>query len=123
VDFPSVFERERAGWTESFARLRDSVTAFDPSLRTAVDTAAGHVAHQGEHLEKKLMQVWKRRQEESVTQIRRAAGQLFPRGGLQERTLSILGFAARYGPGLLPRIAASVTTPGSHTLVPLGGDP
>ena len=67
------------------------------------------------------MQVWKRRQEESVQQIRRAAGQLFPFGGLQERTLSILGFAARYGPDLLPRVAAALGPPGSHVAVPLGG--
>jgi bacillithiol biosynthesis cysteine-adding enzyme BshC len=121
-DFPALFARERAGWDASFARLRDSVVAFDPSLRSAVDTSAGHVAHQGELLEKKLMQVWKRRQEESVAQIRRAAGQLFPHGGLQERRLSILGFAARYGPGLLPRIAASLPAPGAHALIPLGGE-
>ena len=121
-DFPALFARERAGWDESFGRLREAVVAFDPSLRSAVDTTAGHVVHQGEVLEKKLMQVWKRRQEESVAQIRRAAGQLFPHGGLQERRLSILGFAARYGPGLLPRIAAALPAPGEHALIALGGD-
>jgi bacillithiol biosynthesis cysteine-adding enzyme BshC len=121
-DFPALFAHERAGWQESFGRLRDAVTAFDPSLRSAAETAAGHVTHQGEALERKLMQVWKRRQEESVAQIRRAAGQLFPHGGLQERTLSILGFSARYGPGLLPRIAAALPAPGTHALIELGGD-
>jgi uncharacterized protein YllA (UPF0747 family) len=67
------------------------------------------------------MQVWKRRQEESVQQIRRAAGQVFPFGGLQERTVSILGFTARYGPDLLPRVSSALGPPGSHVAVPLGG--
>ncbi len=120
-DFPALLAQERGGWTASFARLKQAVVAFDPSLTSAVDTATGRVLHEGENLEKKLMQVWKRRQEESVQQIRRAAGHLFPFGGLQERTFSILGFAARYGPGLLPRMAAAAATPGAHTLLPLGG--
>lgn len=120
-DFPERFERERKAWDASFERLETSVTAFDPSLRSAVKTAAGKVQHEGSELERKLMQVWKRRQEESVSQIRRAAGHLFPHGGLQERTASALGYLARYGPGLLARLGDALGTPGAHVLVPLGG--
>lgn len=122
-DFPGLFARERETWVQSFDRLREAVVAFDPSLRSAADTAAGRVAHEGEVLEKKLMQVWKRRHEEWVTQIRRAAGQLFPRGGLQERTLSILGFEARYGAALPGRLAGGGLAPGEHRLLPILGDP
>lgn len=120
-DFPEKFERERKAWDGSFERLEAVVTAFDPSLRSAVHTAAGKVQHEGRELERKLMQVWKRRQEESVSQIRRAAGHLFPHGGLQERTASALGYLARYGPGLLERLRDALGAPGSHVLVPLGG--
>ncbi|HET9951210.1 MAG TPA: bacillithiol biosynthesis cysteine-adding enzyme BshC [Candidatus Eisenbacteria bacterium] len=120
-DFPETFERERKAWDGSFERLEAVVTAFDPSLRSAVHTAAGKVQHEGRELERKLMQVWKRRQEESVSQIRRAAGHLFPHGGLQERTASVLGYLARYGPGLLTRLREALGAPGSHLLVPLGG--
>jgi bacillithiol biosynthesis cysteine-adding enzyme BshC len=122
-DFPGLFARERTGWVESFGRLGEAVSAFDPSLRSAVETATGRVLHEGEVLEKKLMQVWKRRHEEWVAQIRRAAGQLFPRGGLQERTLSILGYEARYGPALLDRLKKAPHEPGAHPLVPIGVDP
>jgi uncharacterized protein YllA (UPF0747 family) len=122
-DFEGLFARERSAWIESFGRLREAVVAFDPSLRSAVETATGRMVHEGEVLEKKLMQVWKRRHEEWVAQIRRASGQLFPHGGLQERTLSILGFEARYGQPLLARLAEVVREPGSHRLVPIGGDP
>ena len=120
-DFPALFERERAGWAESLARLTAAVTAFDPSLQSATQTAAGRMLHEGENLERKLMQVWKRRQEESVQQIRRAKGHLFPRGGLQERCVSMVGFAARYGPALTERLNRDVKEPGAHALISLGG--
>ncbi|HEU4725053.1 MAG TPA: bacillithiol biosynthesis cysteine-adding enzyme BshC [Candidatus Eisenbacteria bacterium] len=120
-DFPERFERERKEWDASFQRLEAVVTAFDPSLKSALSTAAGKVQHEGRELEKKLMQVWKRRQEESVSQIRRAAGHLFPHGGLQERTLSVLGFLARYGPDLPARMRDGLGAPGEHTVIPVGG--
>jgi len=121
-DFPTLFERERGTIGGAFGRIEAAVLGFDPSLQSAVETSANKMKHESETLEKKLMQVWKRRQEESVLQIRRARGQLFPHGGLQERSLSLLGYAVRYGPGLLGRLRGSVGVPGAHVLVPLGGD-
>jgi uncharacterized protein YllA (UPF0747 family) len=120
-DFPETFASERDQWRRSFERLEAKVTAFDPSLKAAVETAAGKVEHEGLTLEKKLMQVWKRRQEESVQQIRRAAAHLFPNGKLQERVYAPIGYAARYGPELVTRLAQALEEPGSHVLVPVGG--
>ncbi len=120
-DFPETLERERESWQQSFERLETKVVKFDPSLKAAVATAARKVEHAGEGLERKLMQVWKRRQEESVQQIRRARTHLFPEGMLQERVYSPVGYAARYGPGLTVQLAAALGAPGSHVLTPLGG--
>jgi len=120
-DFPGAFARERDGWRESFGRLEEKVASFDPSLKMAVATAAGRLQHESEHLEKKLMSVWKRRHEESVLQIRRARGQLFPQGHLQERIYGPVGFTARYGPSFAPRLAEALGGPGEHALVSLGG--
>jgi uncharacterized protein YllA (UPF0747 family) len=119
-DFGTLFEREREALEGVVGRLRTAVTQFDPSLEAAVTTAGHRIERETEGLEKKLMHVWKRRQEESVQQIRRAHGHLFPRGHLQERTVSLLGYAARYGPALLSRVRESLGEPGSHTLIPLG---
>lgn len=119
-DFGTLFTRERAELEAVIARLRESVTRFDPSLEAAVTTAGHRIERETEGLEKKLMHVWKWRQEESVEKIRRAHGHLFPRGHLQERTVSLLGYAARYGPALLARVRESLGAPGSHTLIPLG---
>ncbi|OLD79175.1 MAG: hypothetical protein AUI33_03065 [Ignavibacteria bacterium 13_1_40CM_2_61_4] len=121
VDFPALFEKERAGWAESMKRIEAQVTAFDPSLRAAVETATGKVIHEGRALEKKLMQVWKRRHEETAQKIRRARASLFPRGALQERTFSVLGYAAEHGPPLIDEFRAKVREPGAHVLVTPGG--
>jgi len=120
-DFPETFEREQETWLQSFDRLKAKVAEFDPSLQAAVATAARKVEHEAVGLERKLMQVWKRRQEESVQQIRRAHTHLFPDGTLQERVYSPVGYAARYGPELAARLAAALGAPGSHVLNPLGG--
>ena len=121
-DFPESFERERMIWRESFERLEKKVVEFDPSLQAAVTTAGRRVEHDGTNLERKLMQVWKRRQEETVQQIRRARAQLFPEGKLQERVYSPAGYSARYGPDLVSALLRTLKTPGSHTLVPVGGE-
>jgi len=120
-DFPEEFERERGIWRESFERLTKKVAAFDPSLEKAVSTAGHKLEHESQSLEKKLMQVWKRRQEESVQQIRRAGSQLFPNGSLQERVFSPVGFLARHGSDLVPRLMSSLGGPGTHVPVPLTG--
>ncbi|HEX7076926.1 MAG TPA: bacillithiol biosynthesis cysteine-adding enzyme BshC [Candidatus Eisenbacteria bacterium] len=120
-DFPTLFGRERDHALAAIRKIEEAVLGFDPSLKSAVETTGNKVKHETEVLEKKLMQVWKRRQDESVQQLKRAAGHLFPRGGLQERTISALGFLARYGPGLPGRLGAALGAPGSHALVPLGG--
>jgi bacillithiol biosynthesis cysteine-adding enzyme BshC len=120
-DLPALLEAERAGWLRSFGRIESAVTAFDPSLKAAVKTATGKTLHEAENLERKLMHVWKRRHEEWVQQIRRARGHLFPHGALQERSISVLGYVARYGAGLFDELRRAVHEPGTHVLVPLGG--
>jgi len=119
-DFGTLFERERKELESMLGRLREAVTRFDPSLEAAVTTTGHRIERETEGLEKKLMQVWKRRQEESVQQIRRAHGHLFPGGELQERKISLLGYVARYGPPLVDRLRDCLGEPGSHTLIPLG---
>jgi bacillithiol biosynthesis cysteine-adding enzyme BshC len=121
-DFPEAFQREREEWRRSLERLEKKVVGFDPSLQSAVQVSGRRMEHEAMNLERKLMQVWKRRQEESVRQIRRARAQLFPDGKLQERTLSPVGYLARYGSDLVSRLGGSLGGPGSHVLVPLGGN-
>jgi uncharacterized protein YllA (UPF0747 family) len=69
------------------------------------------------------MQVWKRRHEETVQKIRRARESLFPHGELQERTMSVLGYAAAHGPGLFDAFRREVGKPGGHALITPDGGP
>jgi bacillithiol biosynthesis cysteine-adding enzyme BshC len=119
--FRDVFEEERKKWSEGFHRIEEQVLAFDPSLKPAVITAHGRVEREIETLEKKLFHVWKRRQEESVQQIRRARAHLFPHGELQERVASYVGFGSRHGAWLTERLTDALQDPGAHELVSLGG--
>jgi bacillithiol biosynthesis cysteine-adding enzyme BshC len=119
--FRDVFEEERAKWSDGFRRIEEQVLAFDPSLKPAVITAHGRVEREIETLEKKLLHVWKRRQEESVQQIRRARAHLFPHGELQERVACYAGFASRHGAWLTERLMDATRDPGAHELVSLGG--
>ncbi len=120
-DFPETFKRERENWSQSFERLEKKVAGFDPSLQSAVSSSARKIEHEAATLERKLMQVWKRRQEESVQQIRRAHAQLFPEGKLQERIYSLVGHSTRYGSEFVPHLVEPLAKPGAHVLVPLGG--
>jgi bacillithiol synthase len=120
-DFPALFEKERAGWIESMKRIEAQVVAFDPSLKAATETATGKLVHEGQTLEKKLMQVWKRRHEETAGKIRRARESLFPGGVLQERRLSVLGFVAEHGPELFPEFRSKIRDPGRHVVITPGG--
>src|SRR6185503_12722022 len=114
VDFPALFEKERAGWIESMKRIEAQLVAFDPSLKAATETATGRLIHEGQTLEKKLMHVWKRRHEETAQKIRRARESLFPGGVLQERRLSVLGFAAEHGVALVAEFRSKSRDPGRH---------
>ncbi|HET9941499.1 MAG TPA: bacillithiol biosynthesis cysteine-adding enzyme BshC [Candidatus Eisenbacteria bacterium] len=119
--FRDVFEEERKKWSDGFRKIEEQVLAFDPSLKPAVITAHGRVEREIETLEKKLLHVWKRRQEESVQQIRRARSHLFPHGELQERVACYAGFASRHGAWLTERLMDALQDPGAHELVSLGG--
>ncbi|HZV91020.1 MAG TPA: bacillithiol biosynthesis cysteine-adding enzyme BshC [Candidatus Nitrosocosmicus sp.] len=119
--FRDVFQEERTKWSDGFRKIEEQVLAFDPSLKPAVITAHGRLEREIETLEKKLLHVWKRRQEESVQQIRRARAHLFPHGELQERIACYAGFASRHGAWLTERLMDATRDPGAHELVSLGG--
>jgi bacillithiol synthase len=85
-------------------RVIDAMPALDPTLAGAAKTTLGRMEHDLRTLHSKVIQAAKRRDETLRRQFLRAAAQIFPLGHPQERTLSIVFFVNRYGPGLIDRL-------------------
>jgi bacillithiol biosynthesis cysteine-adding enzyme BshC len=82
---------------ESLDRWGQAAEQWDKSLLQAVSTARGGIKHQLEGLARKLTQAYKRKNEELVAQVRKAALHLLPEGTLQERTFPAVPFLVKYG--------------------------
>ena len=77
--------------------LAKEIARLDPTLRQTAELATGASLKQFEFIEKKITQAAKKKDEILRGQVQRMLASLFPRSGLQERTLNILPFLARYG--------------------------
>jgi uncharacterized protein YllA (UPF0747 family) len=80
------------------------VPQIDATLEGAVRSTLGRMQHDLRGLHGKVIQAAKRRDETLRRQFTRAQVQLFPHGHPQERELSIIWFANRYGPALVDRL-------------------
>jgi bacillithiol biosynthesis cysteine-adding enzyme BshC len=82
-------------------RVIDAMPSLDPTLVGAVKTTMGKMEHDLKSLHGKVIQAAKRRDETLRRQFMRAQAQIFPLGHPQERTLTLVYFINRYGPGLV----------------------
>jgi bacillithiol biosynthesis cysteine-adding enzyme BshC len=90
-------EALEAKLNESLERWGQAAEQWDKSLLQAVSTARGGIKHQLEGLSRKLTQAYKRKNEELVAQIRKAALHLLPEGILQERAFPAVPYLVKYG--------------------------
>lgn len=77
--------------------LAREIARLDPTLRQTAELATGASLKQFEFIEKKITQAAKKKDEILRGQVQRILASLFPRSGLQERSLNIMPFLARYG--------------------------
>jgi bacillithiol synthase len=82
-------------------RVIDAMPTLDPTLAGAAKTTMGKMEHDLKSLHGKIIQAAKRRDETLRRQFTRAQAQIFPLGHPQERTLTLVYFINRYGPGLV----------------------
>jgi bacillithiol biosynthesis cysteine-adding enzyme BshC len=103
----------------AFATLRDLVargydpvirtaTTVDPTLERPATAAKGQALHAIERLEKKLLHHARKRETLELAQVARARASVRPGGKPQERVVTLAGFFARYGTGLLDDLASHV---------------
>jgi bacillithiol biosynthesis cysteine-adding enzyme BshC len=90
--------------------LTEKIGRLDPTLRRTAELAAAASRKPFDFIEKKITQAARRKDESLRGQVERLAAALAPRGDLQERTLTVLPFLARYGGRVLDQ-AMEATEP------------
>ena len=86
------------------AELKQAAVALDPNLEQTFSTLGGNLARHIDKLEKKITAALKRKQAALLDRAGRLADLAYPRGNLQERLLSVVGFLPRTGPGLIEQL-------------------
>ena len=116
-DLKAAFDNAEGAITKAFEEVRPQVVSFEPTLDKPVRAASARAQREMNQVAQKAYAAHKRKQEETEAQIRRVHLQLFPRGVLQERSLNVVYYWARYGPAFLERLYAELPTgPRSHIL-------
>lgn len=87
----------------SINQVKMLVAKVDPSLERTAEATRAALLNELEKLNKKILQAEKRNHEQMRDQLFRAQNALFPNGGLQERTLSVLPLLNKYGLDLMKR--------------------
>jgi bacillithiol biosynthesis cysteine-adding enzyme BshC len=113
--------RDAAAQTQqSMARVVEALPSLDPTLAGAAKTTLGKMEHELRSLHTKVIHAAKKRDETLRRQFVRAQAQAFPHGHPQERTLAVIYFLNKYGPGLVDLLLEELPIDlGTHWLVTL----
>jgi bacillithiol biosynthesis cysteine-adding enzyme BshC len=113
--------RDAASQTQqAMARVVLALPSLDPTLEGAARTTLGKMEHELRSLHSKVIHAAKKRDETLRRQFVRAQAQAFPHGHPQERTLGVVYFINKYGPGLVDLLLEELPIdPGQHWLVTL----
>lgn len=103
-----ALEQVRHAISDGYGKLEQIAADIDPTLRKPLENARQHGLSEAKAVEKRLLHHMKQRQETEVTQIARARTALLPDGKPQERAYGVIGYLARYGPGVLDLAAESI---------------
>ena len=98
----------------AFERVIEAMPSLDPTLAGAAKTTLGKMEHDLRTLQNKVIQAAKRRDETLRRQFTRTQAQIFPLGQPQERTLTVVYFLNRYGPGLVDALMRGLPTDAGH---------
>lgn len=113
--------RDAASQTQqAMTRVVEALPALDPTLAGAAKTTLGKMEHELRSLHSKVIHAAKKRDETLRRQFRRAQAQAFPHGHPQERTLAVVYFLNKYGPGVVDLLLEELPIElGHHWLVTL----
>jgi bacillithiol synthase len=108
AEVTGALERLRAAIRDGYAGLLEAATLVDPTLQGPLESARNASLLRATEAELRIGRQVKRRNTVLVEQVRRVSASLRPAGEAQERVLTPLPFAVRYGTGLVPAIAAAL---------------
>jgi len=113
--------REAGSQTDAaMRRVMAALPQLDATLVGAAKTTLGKMEHELRSLHTKVIHAAKKRHETLRRQFVRAQAQAFPHGHPQERTLGVIYFLNKYGPGLVDLLLEELAVdPGKHWLVTL----
>ena len=118
-----VDESLRQAESEIDAAMRRVMTALpqlDATLAGAAKTTLGKMEHELRSLHTKVIHAAKKRHETLRRQFVRAQAQAFPQGHPQERTLGVVYFLNKYGPGLVELLLEDLAVDaGQHWIITL----
>lgn len=80
-----------------FEDLNKVIESIDPTLVSSVESEKQKLSNSLKQIEQKITRALKRKNETEINQIRKMKEKLFPKGGLQERSETMLPFLLRYG--------------------------
>ena len=105
---------------QAMDRVIAALPSLDPTLGGAAKTTLGKMEHELRSLHTKVIHAAKKRHETLRRQFVRAQAQAFPHGHPQERTLGVVYFLNKYGPGLIDLLLEELPIdPGRHWIVTL----
>ncbi len=124
ANFPKDLEAGYRSLTEDMSarwkQFADTSLAFDPSLAEFANQTYGKIDFTLKNFESKLFSAHKKKGKEIRERIHRVQYHLFPRRTLQERTLNISCYLARYGFGVIPLLLDRLSTDQTgHQLISL----
>ncbi|MEW5795487.1 MAG: bacillithiol biosynthesis cysteine-adding enzyme BshC [Candidatus Zixiibacteriota bacterium] len=121
ADLQADYASLRKAVEDRFRQFSHEALGFDPGLRETAEQVRGKIDFLLNGFEAKLFAAHKKKSQQMRERIYRIAHTLYPRHGLQERTLNINYFLSRYGLGLIPYLyeQMKVDEP-AHQLVSLG---
>ncbi len=96
------------------------ITQIDPTLSGAITSLTQRIEAQLKVLKDKTQSAQQRRQDVSVRQIQKAAANIFPGAGFQERTFNVAYYVNKYGPDFVQWLSGEIAIDKfQHQIIPL----
>ncbi len=103
-DLSAELQRLKKRWSADLQSLEQAFDHLDHTLLPMLQNAEGRAIATLNHLEKKILQATKRKQETVRAQIMRVANSVYPHQTLQERVHNYTPWLFKYGPDLVERL-------------------